>query len=74
MKTQEIQTYNEVDLQKDIVLSYLDKERDTWLAARALADRAVCLDARLNGERDKSMRMIDAMLDELIELPGVRYE
>lgn len=62
------------ELQKDVCKAYLERESLVWLGHKALAERAGGLSAKHNTDRDKAMKVIDAMLEELIEIPGVRYE
>lgn len=65
---------NDPALQKDVICAYLTRRVELWLGARALADRAAGLDANLNTIVGNHYKQIDAMLDELIEVPGVRDE
>lgn len=55
----------ELELQRDVILAYLERERDVWLGARAVADRAGGLSAQANKDRDASMERINSMLGEL---------
>lgn len=66
------QPVNDPELQKDIIRAYLSRQTELWLGARAMADRAEGLSANLNTIVANHIRQIDGMLDELIEIPGVR--
>lgn len=64
----------DADLQKDVIKSYLSRQTELWLGAKAMAERAGGYSANLNGIVANHMKQIDGMLDELIEVPGVRCE
>jgi hypothetical protein len=57
---------NKQEAQKDIILAYLDREREIWLGARVVA----CTDP--SGEALEAVKTslvrIDTMLDEYLEV------
>lgn len=65
-------TETDTMLQRDVICAYLGKQTTLWVEARARADRAEKLDPNLNAIERSHYRQIDAMLAELIEVPGVR--
>ena len=52
-------------LQHDVVMAYLEREREAWLPAHHKAQRAGGNSAEANADEAKHMRQIDAYLDEL---------
>lgn len=59
-------------VQRDVICAYLGRSTTLWLENRARAERSLGLDANLNKIVANHYKQIDALLDELIEVPGVR--
>ncbi len=51
--------------EREVVLAYLERERDIWLPARARALRAGHNNAALNLAESQSMERMNGLLDEL---------
>lgn len=65
---------SEVEIQKQNVLCYLEREREAWLPAYLRAQRAGGNSAEANAEADAGMRRIDPLLEELHKLGSVAVE
>lgn len=59
-------------VQRDVICAYLGRQASLWAAAKVQANRADGLSSNLNQIVGNHYRQIDALLDELIEVPGVR--
>jgi len=57
--------------EREIVLSYLEHEREVWLPLHQRAERAAGMSAEANAEEAVAMTRIDRLLDELNALGGV---
>jgi len=55
---------------REVITAYLERERVDWLSARARAERSGHMNASANEAEAKSMRQIDALLEELHAIGG----
>lgn len=68
------ETQTDPTIQRDVICAYLGRSTTLWLEQRARAERALGLDSNLNGIVANHYAQINRLLDELIEVPGVRWE
>ena len=54
--------------EREVVLAYLERERDIWLPARANAVRAGRMNAKANKAEEESMDRMNGLLEELSSL------
>lgn len=57
-------------LEREVVTAYLERDRLTWLDARARAQRAGGNSAEANAAEAKAMARVDYLLEELHALGG----
>lgn len=72
--SQKTETTDDPTIQRDVICAYLGRQSTLWMETRARADRAEGLDANLNTIVANHIKQIDSLLEELIEVPGVRYD
>jgi hypothetical protein len=57
--------------EREIVMSYLEHEREVWLPLHRRAERSAGMNAEANAEEAVAMMRIDRLLDELNALGDV---
>lgn len=61
-------------MEKEVVISYLETARETWLESRHNADRAGHNSAALNALETRDMAAIGTLLDELQTIGAMAVE